>query len=571
MRGNLRVLAVVPARGGYDEVPYLNIKKLGPLPLVAHTLEEARKSQYIDRVVVSTDDERVASVAREYGAEVPFMRPAELANVPLIKAVVAHAVRFLEENEGDRFDLVVMLQATSPFRSAAQIDEALDQLVEGNLDSVVSVREEKALMWRLVDGKLTPAFGTPGRREDMEPLFREDGAIWVMSRAVLDQTERLGSHVGYTLMDKSSSLTVHDIHDFWLAEKLVRLPRIIFRVDGGAEIGMGHVYRSLAIADELRSISNSDVQFLMSAEHPEGVKRVSSSGYTVRVVSGKRQSVEAVVEAIQEYSPNIVVNDRPFLEKDYLEALAKLGASTVNLVDSLEDIEKPGEMTSMIIATMHADQLELDEYYGGPEFAILRESFAGRSPAILEEAREIVVSFGGSDPQGLTLKVLRALDSLDQLGPDLSVKAVLGPAFSYKQELQDLMPKLRRAPTLLENVEHMAEILSGADLVLCAGGMTVYEIAALGTPGIVLCQNAKEKRRMETFSKFESIVHLGLGTEVGEELIRESARALLSDVDRRRAMSAAGRKLVDAKGAQRAAEVVKNAVQRGPATGRARR
>jgi len=569
MKGNLRVVAIVPARGGYDEVPYLNIKKLGPLPLVAHTLQEASKSQYIDRVVVSTDDQRVASVAREFGADVPFLRPAELTQVPLIKPVVAHSVRFLEENEGDRYDIVVMLQATSPFRTAEQVDEALDQLVDGNFDSVVSVREEKALMWRLVDGKLTQAFGTPGRREDMEPLFREDGAIWAMRRAVLDHPERLGSRIGYTLMDKSSSLTVHDIHDFWLAEKLVRLPRIVFRVDGGAQIGMGHVYRSLAIADELRSISNADVQFLMSAEHPEGVKRVSSSGYTVRVVSAG--GVDAVLEAIQEYSPNIVVNDRPFLERDYLEALAKLGASTVNLVDSLEDIEKPAEMTSMIIATMHGDRLELEDYYGGPEFAILRESFAGRAPAIREQARDIVVSFGGSDPQGLTLKVLRALDGLDELHAELSVKAVLGPAFSYQQELERLIPELRRAPALLENVENMAETLSGADLVFCAGGMTVYEIAALGTPGIVLCQNAKEKRRMETFSKFESIVHLGLGTEVGEEQIRETARAVLSNVERRRAMSEAGRKLVDAKGAQRAAEVVKNAVQRGPAAGGSRR
>ena len=566
MKGKLRVVAIVPARGGYDEVPYLNIKKLGPLPLVAHTLQEAAKSQYIDRVVVSTDDNRVASVAREYDADVPFMRPAEFATVPLIKPVVAHAVRFLEENENDQYDLVVMLQATSPFRTAEHVDAAVDQLVDGELDSVVSVREEKALMWRMVNGELIQAFGTPGRREDMEPLFREDGAIWAMRRAVLDHPERLGARIGHTLMDKSSSFTVHDIHDFWLAEKLVRLPRIVFRVDGGAQIGMGHVYRSLAIAGELRSISTADVQFLMSAEHPEGVKEVSSAGYTVRVISSG--GVDGVLEAIQEYSPNIVVNDGPFLEKDYLEALAKLGASTVNLVDSLEDIEKPAEMTSMIIATMHADQLELEEYYGGPEFAILRESFAGRTRSIREQARDVVVSFGGSDPQGLTLKVLRALD---ELGGELIVKTILGPAFSYKQELDRLVPQLRFQPVLLENVEHMAEILSGADLVLCAGGMTVYEIAALGTPGIVLCQNAKEKRRMEMFSKFESIVHLGLGTEVEEEQIRETAQALLSNVARRRALSEAGRKLVDAKGAQRAAEVVKNAVQRGPAAGGSRR
>ena len=568
-KGKQRVVAIVPARGGYDEVPYMNIKKLGPIPLVAHTLQEAVKSRYIDRVVVSTDDEKVAAVAREYGAEVPFLRNAELVTVPLIKPVIADAVQFVETEEKEKYDLVVMLQATSPFRAAQQIDEALDKLVSEEFDSVVSVREEKALMWRLVDGELKQAFGKAGRREDMEPLLREDGAIWAMRRQVLDSSERLGARVGYVLMDQQSSFTVHDIYDFWVAEKLVRLPRIVFRADGGAEIGMGHVYRSLAIADELCSISSADVQFLMSADHPEGVKRVSSAGYMVRVLSDG--GVDAIVEAIQEYSPNIVVNDRPFLEKDYLEALARLGASTVNLVDTLEDIEKPAEITSMIIATMRIDQLELEDYYAGPEFAILRESFAGRAKPVRADARQVVISFGGSDPQGLTLKVLRSLDALTRTRLELGVKAVLGPAFSYGQELRELLPKLHYQPILLENVEHMAEILSEADLIFCAGGMTVYEIAALRVPGIVMCQNAREVRRMEHFSRSGSVEHLGLGTEVEEKRITQAAEALLANETRRRRMSEAGRKLVDARGAKRVAEVVKNAAPRGPAAGGQRR
>ena len=568
-KGKQRVVAIVPARGGYDEVPYMNIKKLGPIPLVAHTLQEAVKSRYIDRVVVSTDDEKVAAVAREYGAEVPFLRNAELVTVPLIKPVIADAVQFVETEEKEKYDLVVMLQATSPFRAAQQIDEALDKLVSEEFDSVVSVREEKALMWRLVDGELKQAFGKAGRREDMEPLLREDGAIWAMRRQVLDSSERLGARVGYVLMDQQSSFTVHDIYDFWVAEKLVRLPRIVFRADGGAEIGMGHVYRSLAIADELCSISSADVQFLMSADHPEGVKRVSSAGYTVRVLSDG--GVDAIVEAIQEYSPNIVVNDRPFLEKNYLEALARLGASTVNLVDTLEDIEKPAEITSMIIATMRVDQLELEDYYAGPEFAILRESFAGRAKPVRADARQVVISFGGSDPQGLTLKVLRSLDALTRTRLELGVKAILGPAFSYGQELRELLPKLHYQPILLENVEHMAEILSDADLVFCAGGMTVYEIAALRVPGIVMCQNAREVRRMEHFSRSGSVEHLGLGTEVEDKRITQAAEALLANETRRRAMSESGRKLVDARGAQRVAEVVRNAVPRGPAAGGQRR
>jgi spore coat polysaccharide biosynthesis predicted glycosyltransferase SpsG len=113
----------------------------------------------------------------------------------------------------------------------------------------------------------------------------------------------------------------------------------------------------------------------------------------------------------------------------------------------------------------------------------------------------------------------------------------------------------------------MADILVEADLVLCSGGMTVFEIAALGRPGLVLCQNAKEEARMQRFAREGSILHLGLGTEVGEDVIRERTAALLNDHAARRKMSEAGAKLVEPGGAANAASVIKKAEGRGPANG----
>ena len=116
----------------------------------------------------------------------------------------------------------------------------------------------------------------------------------------------------------------------------------------------------------------------------------------------------------------------------------------------------------------------------------------------------------------------------------------------------------------------MADILFEADLVLCSGGMTVFEIAALGRPGLVLCQNSRERERMEGFAKYGTILHLGLGTDVSPQTIRAKAEALLKDRAKRQQMSDAGAKLVDAQGASRVYEVMKNAPnksKRGPANG----
>jgi spore coat polysaccharide biosynthesis predicted glycosyltransferase SpsG/CMP-N-acetylneuraminic acid synthetase len=562
----MRIIFVVPARGGDHEVPYLNIKKLGAHPLIGHTLEQAEKSRYPHRLVVSTDHPKVKEVAEKYGAEVPFLRPAELASdTAELKAIVRHAVAFIEEKDGIRFDVVVTLQATSPFRSARQIDEAIEILVEKDLDSVISLRELRSLTWRMRGGKLEPLFERPGRREELEPLYQEDGAIRVMRREVLDSGERLGARVGHILMDKMSALTVHDIYDFWLAERLENMPRVLFRVDGGGEMGMGHVYRSLAAAEALVKLRpTADICFLMRADRPEGTQYVSGKGYQVRVLPGDDASA---LPAIRDYSPNLIVNDLPSINDAYLRSLAKLGASTVNFVDSLADIENPEEVAAVIIAALADEQVELDDYYAGPAFAILREAFQRRSAEIAARGRRVVLSFGGSDPQNLTLKALAALSPLALSVSDLSVTAVLGPAFSHRAELDELLERLPYRPRILSHVEHMADILVDADLVLCSGGMTVFEIAALGRPGVVLCQNAKEEARMQRFAREGSVQHLGLGTEVSEDVIREGVSRLLSDREARLRMSEAGTKLVDAHGATRVANVMKEAGQRGPANG----
>jgi spore coat polysaccharide biosynthesis predicted glycosyltransferase SpsG len=107
----------------------------------------------------------------------------------------------------------------------------------------------------------------------------------------------------------------------------------------------------------------------------------------------------------------------------------------------------------------------------------------------------------------------------------------------------------------------IADLMLDADLVLCSGGMSVYEIAALGTPGVVLAQNAREDRRMREFSRFGTIEYLGLGVDVDEAAILDAVRQILNDQGRRREMSAKGRALVDGYGAARAAEIVLEQVQ----------
>ena len=158
-----------------------------------------------------------------------------------------------------------------------------------------------------------------------------------MRRSVLDSASRFGERIGFLALDKRAAFTVHDLEDFWMAERLLRQPRVLFRVDGSASVGMGHVFRSLAIADALRGLSRAEVAFLMSADHTAGVVTVSRAGYAVRVVGDRKE--ETFLEHIRDFAPAILINDLPVLDRAYLTSLSHLGATTVNLVDTLDDLE----------------------------------------------------------------------------------------------------------------------------------------------------------------------------------------------------------------------------------------
>ena len=132
-----KVVGVIPARGGSKGLPHKNILPLGGKPVLAYTIEAALAAKSLDRVILSTDSQEIADIGKEYGAEVPFLRPLELAEsgVPL-ECVFQHAITWLEDNEGYKVDVAVLLEVSHPFRPPGLIDRIVNTLVEQKLDSV---------------------------------------------------------------------------------------------------------------------------------------------------------------------------------------------------------------------------------------------------------------------------------------------------------------------------------------------------------------------------------------------------------------------------------------------------
>ena len=222
------VCALIPARGGSKGIRGKNIRSFHGKPLLAHSIEAARLAPSVGRIIVSTDDPEIGSVAERYGAEF-LRRPAELSDdTASSESALLHALDSLREAEGFEPDLVVFLQATSPLRKSGDVQNAIDLLMAEDADSLLSANRTPGFAWRVTKDAVTPVNYDPEkrpRRQEMtEYLVNENGSIYLFKPRVLrEKNSRLGGKIAVYLMDALDSFEIDEPADWDLLEKLATL------------------------------------------------------------------------------------------------------------------------------------------------------------------------------------------------------------------------------------------------------------------------------------------------------------------------------------------------------------
>lgn len=225
------MIALIPARGGSKGLPGKNIKNLCSKPLIAHTIEAALKAEGIERVIVTTDSEEIAAVAREYGAEVPFLRPAALAgDTSSAVDVYLHAVDFLEKESGRSIEKFMVLLPTAPLRNSVNIEQALRQFYEKNAETLISMREaETPISWYYemnIEGRVKnlglDAENAVKNRQVNKKYYIPNGAIYILDKELLKEKRTYYSEntVAY-LMSAEQSVDIDCELDFKMAELLL--------------------------------------------------------------------------------------------------------------------------------------------------------------------------------------------------------------------------------------------------------------------------------------------------------------------------------------------------------------
>jgi CMP-N-acetylneuraminic acid synthetase/spore coat polysaccharide biosynthesis predicted glycosyltransferase SpsG len=519
----LRTLVVIPARGGSKGIPRKNLSPIGGKPLIAWAIESASRAG-VGRVLVSTDDATIAHVARHHGAEV-LMREAALAGDMVTLDPVVHDAVVREEAAGREYDLVLTVQPTSPLLRTATVRRIVERFADPGIDTILTVVNDTHLAWEEKGGCPVPAYERRVNRQQLPQRFRETGGVLGTRRRFVTAGGRIGPRVALQRLDGFEGLDIDSADDWLVAEAALRQRRIAMITIGNERQGLGHVTRTLTL---LESFNGHHTRVFCPPGQELAVTRLKQAFYDVHEVAP-----DALLQALRDFGANIVIHDQLETDPAVLRAERAGGMKVV----VFEDLGPGQEVADLVINALYpAEETQPGKNrYFGPAVYCLRDEFrrATRKP-FHDEVRRVLVTFGGTDPAGLTFKVLDVLGAHEEL----PLTVVAGRGLGRYAELEQRVAALRSAGRDVElhrDVPLMSELMAGADVAFTSAGRTLYELAHMGVPAVVLAQNEGEMKHH--FASIENgFLFLGLGQEASSTAIASAFDALTTSRDLRRAL-----------------------------------
>jgi CMP-N-acetylneuraminic acid synthetase/spore coat polysaccharide biosynthesis predicted glycosyltransferase SpsG len=527
MYKNNKILAVIPGRGGSKGIPRKVVRLLAGKPLIAYSIQTALQSKYVDTVVVSTEDAEIAEIAKSYDSDI-VRRPVDLANddVPL-DPVIFHALNQVELRNGITYDYVISMQPTSPLLTRETLDTVIAELIDGGYDTLITVRNETGLYWTRKNGEFVPLYQERKNRQLLNPIYRETGALLISRKDIITEKSRIGTNIRLFEVPMDEKIDIDTYQDWWVAENLLKRLDVVFRVDGDKDLGLGHVYRAITLANR---IFNQNLYFLMDESKKLGIEKVSEYNYPITTIANEN---DAFLK-LDKIHPNIVINDILDTNENYILKLKEKGFFVVNF----EDLGAGADCADVVVNALYEKSEPPHNSYYGYKYVCLRDEFFIFNPKEIEkEVKNILLLFGGSDPNNLTLRSLKAIEKLSL--ENISVSVILGLGYGFKNKLDAYVNRLKGKGfkiEMKENVKPIAKLLSKSDVVLTSNGRTIYEVAAMGVPCISISQNEREVRHLFSHT-CKGIMDLGIESNVSEKKIASALRQVLDDYPFRQRMS----------------------------------
>ncbi len=541
----LKILVVIPARGGSKRIPRKNVRLMCGKPLILYSVEHALtlKEKYDADIAVSTDDEELAAIIEDSGAELVERGEELSADSVTLDPVIYDALIKMEERRGKSYDCVITMQATSPTLKTETLLGAVEYFEEGGYDTVISVVNKPHLSWTKKDGQIVKNYEKRLNSQELPANYLETGAFVISKRSVVKENTRIGEKVSVFETSPIEAVDIDTDEDWITAEAILDRKKILFNCIGQRRLGMGHVYRCLSIAYKL---VGHELLFVTDDKSDMGIEKLKDSFFPYKVFS----SDEDFEKILADYEPDIIVND----VLDTSEELVNLERNYASRIVNFEDMGKGARLADVVINALYENNSRRSgNVREGSDYYFIRDEFLEQKPkAFSEECKNIMIIFGGADPTDLTGKLYRVCQKLGEKMSDCEFHFITGFAYLGKDRIKDIPEK---KIFIHNDVKRVSAYMRNADIAVTSQGRTIYELASMGVPAIVMAQNVREAEHV--FAGIQNgFINLGLGEKIDDDSIAKTVRWLADTPNVRREMRAAELTHKFARGQQRVIDLI---------------
>lgn len=505
---------VIPAIKKNAVIPDQLVKRLAGVTLIQRAIDTARGVVPAQDVIVVTDSQEISLICERNGVRFHYNAGLRFTSLDIISEMKS----ILRELGGD-YGHIIVYRASCPLLTWVDIDDAYRRFAEDEADCLVTVKSVRHRIWEVRQGRLEAFLS-----EDESELVVESKALIILKSEALEGGN-IRRTVPYFLNDRA--MEINGYQDWWLCERLLTRRRVVFVVAGYPAIGMGHVFRSLMLAHE---ISNHKVFFICTRESELAASNIAARDYKTTIQKGE------LWEDVLALGPDLVINDMLDTSREYMERLKAAHIPVVNFED-----EGPGSvLADQVVNALYEVPETLEKgadparfLYGHRYFCLRDEFLQAEQNVFRAEPHCVLITFGGTDLPDYTRRTLDVVEPLCR-ARGVAVRVVTGPGYAHRDELVRHIAAIGNPLVRFEYATNiMSRMMEGVDLAVCSAGRTVYELAHMRIPSIVLAQHEREARH--TFARADhGFVYMGVMRHFNAERLRKVFTQLIDEPERRR-------------------------------------
>ncbi len=461
---------IIPAIKKNAVIPDQLVKKLAGVTLIQRALNTAKALVPDKDIYVITDSEEISLICVRNGVNYHYDKTLRFRSDDILRELKG----FIQK-QSETYEYLLIYRPSSPLVDHWDIQKAYEAFIQSQADILVTLKKQEQRLWKEVNGSPDQLICD----DSTDSLLIEVKSFLILRAGAINGECVQPKIVPYFLDDKA--VEINSYQDWWICEKLLQQKHIVFVVKGYPAIGLGHVFRALTLAHE---ITDHRITFLCTHDSELAVRQIAERDY--KTVFQK----ENLLQEVLKLKPDLVINDILNTDVGYVHGLKKEGVKVVNF----EDMGQGAFAADLVINAIYPPDVTLPKHFlCGYEYFCLRDEFLEvKKGRFRDVPKNLLITFGGTDPKDFTLHVLRAVEEICK-NYQMKIWIVTGPGYLHHEGLLNYLSKMAyRNFEYVHKTGVISAIMEKADLAISSAGRTVYELAHMRVPAIILSQNERE-------------------------------------------------------------------------------